>query len=323
MTRWCLCGCVTSLLLGCGDAVVGEDCTPAHHCSLVDGVPTCEDGYTWEAPSDQDNLRCVLAGPCTPEADATFCLRLGKNCDALTADDNCGVPRTVSCGTCAGLASCGGLGVANVCGTSTCSNGTLETHEACEGLDLRLTTCALLGFDGGPLACTSACTFDTSECHACDNGLLEPAEECDGTLLQGETCEIQGFALGGTLACTTECTLDTAGCRDCLGGGDCTAEQYCHFPSQPNPWVQGTPGTCSSACTDDISCGAVGQSCIRGQCYTNVDCNPALSSADCPPGEVCNQQSRVCSAPPTVCYFNEQCPYGWQCSTENVCFDPT
>jgi hypothetical protein len=55
-----------------------------------------------------------------------------------------------------------------------------------------------------------------------------------------------------------------------------------------------------------------------------MDCDPANVSCDCPPGEVCNRQSRLCSAPPTTCYFNEQCPCGedgWFCNTNQTCID--
>jgi len=55
-------------------------------------------------------------GECTAETDAEFCGRLGKSCDPLSGDDNCGAPRTADCGTCAPPATCGGGGTPNVCG---------------------------------------------------------------------------------------------------------------------------------------------------------------------------------------------------------------
>lgn len=55
---------------------------------------------------------------CVPEADAAFCGRLGKSCDAVTGSDNCGTARSVaSCGSCAAPQSCAGKGSANVCET--------------------------------------------------------------------------------------------------------------------------------------------------------------------------------------------------------------
>jgi hypothetical protein len=57
---------------------------------------------------------------CTAESDATFCSRLGKNCDSVTAADNCGTSRTVGCGTCN----------TNEC-ASYRSNGTCVRYKAC------------------------------------------------------------------------------------------------------------------------------------------------------------------------------------------------
>jgi hypothetical protein len=135
------------------------------------------------------------------------------------------------------------------------------------------------------------------------------------TCTDGSQCR-SGICQGGLCVGAVECSKHS----------DCTSGQYCHFPSTPNPWTpDGTPdadGSCSGACTNDPSCGIVGQSCIRGRCYTNIDCNPPDNSKDCPPGEVCNQQSRTCTVPPSQCYFNEQCPYGWQCSADHTCIDP-
>ncbi len=52
---------------------------------------------------------CVSS--CVPESDASFCARLQKQCGLATGLDNCGAPRTASCGSCASGQSC----VANAC----------------------------------------------------------------------------------------------------------------------------------------------------------------------------------------------------------------
>jgi hypothetical protein len=65
----------------------------------------------------------ALGGSCSPESNAQFCARLGKNCGSVTAPDNCGTTRTVSsCGTCSAPQTCGGGGTPNVCGSSTGGN---------------------------------------------------------------------------------------------------------------------------------------------------------------------------------------------------------
>jgi len=62
-------------------------------------------------------------GTCTPESNATFCARLGKNCGTVSGTDNCGAARSASCGTCTSPQTCGGGGTSNVCGGGS-SGGT-------------------------------------------------------------------------------------------------------------------------------------------------------------------------------------------------------
>ena len=63
-----------------------------------------------------------LPGACTPESNAAFCARLGKNCGAVTDADNCGTTRTVSsCGSCLAPEICGGDGTPNVCAAPSTS----------------------------------------------------------------------------------------------------------------------------------------------------------------------------------------------------------
>jgi chitinase len=70
---------------------------------------------------DFANIKAFMGGgSCTPESDAAFCSRLGKNCGSVTASDNCGTNRTVSsCGSCTSPQTCGGGGTGNVCGGGT------------------------------------------------------------------------------------------------------------------------------------------------------------------------------------------------------------
>ncbi|MBS2024254.1 MAG: hypothetical protein JST92_17775 [Deltaproteobacteria bacterium] len=83
------------------------------------------DGATLDISSDADNapaLSISLAGhsvlACTPETDAAFCARQGKNCGALSGTDNCGSARSAaSCGTCTAPQACAAKGTANVCET--------------------------------------------------------------------------------------------------------------------------------------------------------------------------------------------------------------
>ncbi len=67
---------------------------------------------------------------CNQESDDHFCRRLGKNCDVVTARDECDALRTVNCGTCTSPTTCGADGKPNVCGGApgiTCTTGRIYT----------------------------------------------------------------------------------------------------------------------------------------------------------------------------------------------------
>ncbi len=111
-----------------------------------------------------------------------------------------------------------------------CGFNGLEEGEECEGDDLAGESCASRGFDGGELACTAGCVFDTSGCQLCGDDERQGSEVCDGDDLAGETCETQGFDGGGLLVCSPGCDgFDTEACLpgcepgepacECLEGG--------------------------------------------------------------------------------------------------------
>ncbi|MEK7705728.1 MAG: hypothetical protein AAB426_12270 [Myxococcota bacterium] len=72
----------------------------------------------------------VTAAACVAESDPEFCSRLGASCGSVSANDNCGTSRTVaSCGAaCVDPATCGGGGIANVCGEPGAATPKLGTN---------------------------------------------------------------------------------------------------------------------------------------------------------------------------------------------------
>jgi endoglucanase len=100
----------------CGSVTANDNCgvQRTYTCGSCTSPQTCGGGGT---------ANVCGGSSCTPETDAQFCSRLGKNCGSVTANDNCGTSRTVSnCGSCTSPATCGGGGTANVCGTSSGTN---------------------------------------------------------------------------------------------------------------------------------------------------------------------------------------------------------
>src|SRR5687768_12497555 len=60
------------LLAACEQARVGDDCSARYHCSVVDGVATCDDGFVFANPDDPTDYRCIPTG-CATEGE-TRCL---------------------------------------------------------------------------------------------------------------------------------------------------------------------------------------------------------------------------------------------------------
>jgi hypothetical protein len=135
-----------------------------------------------------------------------------------------------------------------------------------------------------------------------------PESHNDGTCNGNSDCE-SGICVGG------HCTSG-----DCTDDHDCTGSEFCWFEDLTE-WDPGTAGNCTAACGNDGDCSA-GQDCVDGRCYSQIDCNPANNNNDCPPAEVCDESTRVCTVPPDQCTWADECPVGWICNIDNTCVDP-
>jgi hypothetical protein len=148
-----------------------------------------------------------------------------------------------------------------------CGDGVAQGQEPCDGVDLATQTCASLGLDQGPLACTPSCGFDFSGCTpnpaVCGNGIAQGAESCDGADLRGYTCSSFGLS-AGTLACASSCTFDFAGCADSTpvcGDGVAETTEPCDAADLQGESCESLglgPGTltCTASCAfDTAACG--------------------------------------------------------------------
>jgi hypothetical protein len=116
-----VCGCMPeSDVTFC--AGVGATCgaqTELDNC----GVQRTRNCGTCLAPSTCGGGTAPKSCGCTPETAMALCTRLAKDCDVLSAYDNCGTNRSVNCGACTGGATCAGAGVPNVCGGAPVGGG--------------------------------------------------------------------------------------------------------------------------------------------------------------------------------------------------------
>jgi hypothetical protein len=132
-----------------GAAAVSLSSVALAACSLV----TSLDGLQATDASTPDVITTPDAsdaakpdGPCVTESNVDFCKRLGKTCEGLTANDNCGVSRTVtSCGVCT---LDGGACIDNVCKTPACNGSYAGTGTTIPSLNLPSVQAAMLGVSG-------------------------------------------------------------------------------------------------------------------------------------------------------------------------------
>ena len=106
MIRLFLFACLVGLLTACSETSATDDCGAENHCHIQDRRATCDDGYTWQDPSDVNNLTCVRrecsppCDGCTYETDAEFCANRNATCGILSDVDSCITSRTVDCDSC-------------------------------------------------------------------------------------------------------------------------------------------------------------------------------------------------------------------------------
>ena len=95
-----------------------------------------------------------------------------------------------------------------------CGDKYIDSNEQCDGTNLGGTTCKMIGFTAGTLAC-KGCKYDTSACEKCGDGKITASEKCEGKNLGGNSCSKIGFD-AGWLTCKKDCSLDTSQCYKVL-----------------------------------------------------------------------------------------------------------
>jgi chitinase len=174
---------------------------------------SCMDSGT--CGSGANNAVCGGGSSCTAESNSQFCSRLGKNCGNVTADDNCGDSRTVSCGSCTSPQTCGGGGTANVCGGGSCS------------AESNTQFCSRLGKNCGSVTADDNCgNSRTVNCGSCTS-----PQTCGG----GGTANVCG---GGSSGCSGV-PVWQAGTVDPNNGDEfqhCSPARRFRAKNNPGPW---------------------------------------------------------------------------------------
>jgi hypothetical protein len=114
-----------------------------------------------------------------------------------------------------------------------CGDGLLDPLEECDGDNNGGTICSDFGYYGGNLSCSTACSFDKSNCidyGKCGDNIIQyhEGEECDGYSVGTVSCIDQGYS-SGELSCDENCKLMIDDCNS-----ECTPDQIFFNSENPN-----------------------------------------------------------------------------------------
>lgn len=175
----------------CGDGILQD----GESCDSDDlGGMTCADfGFT------EGNLVCdsecnLLTDGCRSCGDGM--LAASELCDGTNVGAETCQSQGYGGGTLRCDIECDGFDTSQCTPLPTCGDGVRNGGEACDGNDLGGASCASVGFDQGTLACTAACTHNTSGCEFLDCGTQGSFCLFDESNPQGTCCPA---GVGGNL----------------------------------------------------------------------------------------------------------------------------
>jgi hypothetical protein len=195
----------TRLHKTCGPSSAPDNCGAARSidCGTCSQPDTCGAGNT-----------CVPPG-CTPETNAAFCTRLGKECSAFSGYDNCGIGRSANCGTCTQPKVCQS--------DNTC---------ACPA-ENDATFCARLGKTCGNVSAADNCGKSRSAtCGSCMSPKTCGATNVCACVAEAPAafCARLGKNCGSVTAADTCGTSRTIDCGTCTGTEACGNKNVCVVP---------------------------------------------------------------------------------------------
>jgi hypothetical protein len=197
-------------------------------------------------------------------------------------------------GSSGGSAGSAGGAAAGSGGADPCGNGALDPGEQCDGSELGGQSCATVlgGNATGNLACSAACSFDTTQC--CVPNCLGNQCGPDGCGSTCGSCASNQSCVDGKCVCVPSCSgkqcgSDSCGgsCGSCPSGTACSSGQCVCTPScsgkscGPNG-CGGSCGTCAS-----------GSSCQAGVCI-KTSCDYAYECGDIQT-KICDPRTRQCA----------------------------
>jgi hypothetical protein len=194
---------------------------------------------------------------------------------------------------------------------------------------------ALLGGACGDVACaggTCLCTCSLDDGGACSSEDCQNGEDDDGDSLSDcedpdcdrlacsddDLCTVNDQCLGG--ACTAEpkdCAAPPGPCKTNAcdpGTGECVLTAVADGTPCPAHPSRCCAGECADTSADEANCGGCGIACKDSyQCVSSggqfvCDCSDAApSNTQCPTGQVCSVEHKVCACKPGTCPPGQSC----------------
>jgi hypothetical protein len=165
---------------------------------------SCNSGYNCAG-----NGTCMKTA-CFAETDPQFCLRLNKNCNSVTALDNCSVSRTANCGSCTSPQTCNATNMCS-CFAETNTQFCTRLNKNC-GSVTALDNCSVSRtVDCGTCSGTQSCN-STNMCS--DGG--------SGGITCLTYCLAHGYADSYCFSTRGQCTSSPGGHYEFGGNSQCT-----------------------------------------------------------------------------------------------------
>lgn len=276
--RTIVCGvCEDSLECSASFQCDSENLTDEQFCQIngAECGSRLRDGQMVDCGSCETPETCGGSGlpnvcGCTPESDGDFCNRQMKQCGSVDGTDNCGNPRTATCGNCTGT---GERCQDNIC---VCTPSSKEDF------------CQQKGATCGSVTGTDNCGAVREEnCGACTDGKTCQADNtCAGmvcTESEQEFCNRYGKNCGTftNVSCGTSRTVNCG--MGCNSGESCT-NNVCACTPLTQCGLNQNCGDISNGCGGTISCGSCNGTCTNNNCA----CNSPTDS------ELCSLNLRAC-----------------------------